>query len=213
MPGRYWAWAAGEHPVLVGAGLAKRLEATPGGAVHFEMRRGPGDIQKMVSFGTVHLTGPAKLLEDEAVFTDVYAAASIIYPQRSNYCTQLNLKLAPSGNRDRVRREVQQFLKDEKEPGQVQTIEANEDMTSDVAGGLELGFSVGGYLALLVGMFLVYNALSVSVAERRHDIGILRSVGATRARSPGCSSARRRCWGWPAPCWGCRLATAWPGSR
>jgi putative ABC transport system permease protein len=29
-------------------------------------------------------------------------------------------------------------------------------------------------------LFLVYNALSVSVAERRHDIGILRSIGATR---------------------------------
>ena len=34
--------------------------------------------------------------------------------------------------------------------------------------------------ALVVGLFLVYNAMSVSVSERRHDIGILRSVGATR---------------------------------
>jgi putative ABC transport system permease protein len=38
---------------------------------------------------------------------------------------------------------------------------------------------------LVVGLFLVYNALSVSVAERRHDIGILRSVGATRAQISG----------------------------
>ena len=32
------------------------------------------------------------------------------------------------------------------EPGQVQTVEANEEMTSDVTAGLELGFAVGGYL-------------------------------------------------------------------
>ncbi len=67
-------------------------------------------------------------------------------------------------------------------PGQVQSVADTEEMDSDVTGGLELGFSVGGYLVLLVGLFLVYNALSVSVAERRHDIGVLRSVGATRGQ-------------------------------
>jgi putative ABC transport system permease protein len=37
----------------------------------------------------------------------------------------------------------------------------------------------------VVGLFLVYNALAVSVAERRHDIGIMRSVGATRRQVAG----------------------------
>ena len=55
----------------------------------------------------------------------------------------------------------------------------------DVTGGLELGFDIGGAIALVVGLFLVYNVLSVSVAERRHDIGILRSVGATRGQVAG----------------------------
>jgi putative ABC transport system permease protein len=36
-------------------------------------------------------------------------------------------------------------------------------------------------LALLVGVFLVANAVSVSVAERRREIGTLRALGATRA--------------------------------
>src|SRR6202022_73108 len=39
-----------------------------------------------------------------------------------------------------------------------------------------------GVAALVVGLFLVYNALSVSVAERRHEIGILLSLGATRSQ-------------------------------
>src|SRR5213078_451976 len=36
--------------------------------------------------------------------------------------------------------------------------------------------------ALVVGLFLVYNALSVSVAERSTEIGVLRSLGATRGQ-------------------------------
>jgi putative ABC transport system permease protein len=68
---------------------------------------------------------------------------------------------------------------------QVRSPEANDRMVQDVIGGIELGFALGGLGALIVGLFLVYNALSVSVAERRHDIGILRSVGATRTQVAG----------------------------
>ena len=35
-------------------------------------------------------------------------------------------------------------------------------------------------IALLVGLFLVYNTVSVSVITRRHEIGLLRTLGATR---------------------------------
>src|SRR5271156_5623698 len=37
------------------------------------------------------------------------------------------------------------------------------------------------YIALLVGAFLIYNTVSVSVVRRRVEIGILRALGATRA--------------------------------
>jgi putative ABC transport system permease protein len=36
------------------------------------------------------------------------------------------------------------------------------------------------YIALLVGAFLIYNAVSVSVVRRRADIGIVRALGASR---------------------------------
>ena len=36
------------------------------------------------------------------------------------------------------------------------------------------------YIALVVGAFLIYNTISVSVVRRRTEIGILRSLGATR---------------------------------
>jgi putative ABC transport system permease protein len=64
----------------------------------------------------------------------------------------------------------------------VRTPESNDQRVQDVMAGLQIGFSLCGFGAIIVGLFLVYNALAVTVAERRHEIGILRSVGASRGQ-------------------------------
>jgi putative ABC transport system permease protein len=67
-------------------------------------------------------------------------------------------------------------------PAQVRTPEANDQRIQDVMAGLQIGFALCGFGAMIVGLFLVYNALAVTVAERRHEIGILRSLGASRGQ-------------------------------
>lgn len=62
----------------------------------------------------------------------------------------------------------------------VRTPEAQGQSTQEIIDGMQAGFALCSAGAMVVGLFLVYNALSVTVAERRHDIGILRSIGATR---------------------------------
>jgi putative ABC transport system permease protein len=62
----------------------------------------------------------------------------------------------------------------------VRTPEAHNQTTQEIVSGLQIGFTLCSAGAMVVGLFLVYNALAVTVAERRHDIGILRSLGATR---------------------------------
>ncbi|MDB4988570.1 MAG: transporter permease protein [Myxococcaceae bacterium] len=42
------------------------------------------------------------------------------------------------------------------------------------------GLNLTGLIALGVGTFLIYNAVSVSVAQRRREVGILRALGVTR---------------------------------
>ena len=39
---------------------------------------------------------------------------------------------------------------------------------------------MGSLVALLVGMFLIYNTMSISVVQRRRELGILRALGTTR---------------------------------
>ncbi len=52
-----------------------------------------------------------------------------------------------------------------------------------LAAPLHAALWVSGFLALLVGGFLVYNAVGVAVAQRRREIGLLRALGATRANT------------------------------
>ena len=64
----------------------------------------------------------------------------------------------------------------------VRTPEENRKSTEEVIGGVKLILNLCSVGAFVVGLFLVYNALAVTVAERRHDIGVLRSLGATRGQ-------------------------------
>ncbi|HEX4355285.1 MAG TPA: ABC transporter permease, partial [Polyangiales bacterium] len=45
---------------------------------------------------------------------------------------------------------------------------------------LQAALWTSGFLALLVGAFLVYNAVSIAIAQRRREVGILRALGVTR---------------------------------
>ena len=44
----------------------------------------------------------------------------------------------------------------------------------------QLNLTALSMVSLLVGVFLIYNTISASVARRRVEIGILRALGATR---------------------------------
>lgn len=48
--------------------------------------------------------------------------------------------------------------------------------------GFQLNLTALSLVSLLVGMFLIYNTITASVVRRRNEIGILRSLGASRTR-------------------------------
>jgi putative ABC transport system permease protein len=61
------------------------------------------------------------------------------------------------------------------------------------------------YVALLVGAFLIYNTISVSVVRRRPEIGIARAFGATRAAILGAFLGEAACFGFVGALLGCVL--------
>ena len=53
---------------------------------------------------------------------------------------------------------------------------------------IKVALLVFGGVAILVGAFTIFNTLSITVAQRTRELGLLRMVGASAAR---CSA---RCW-------------------
>lgn len=92
---------------------------------------------------------------------------------------RIDIALEPGVDAKKARTAIEKVLANRAE---VRTLEEQNQALQSAMAGMKTGFSMCGVAALIVGMFLVYNALSVSVAERRHEIGILLAVGATRTQ-------------------------------
>lgn len=164
-----------DPPALVGAKLAKTLGLTEQGQF---LTLAHGSQKKQIYFsGVIRGTGNASLLSGNAVVLHLDDAADLLgEPEK---VTRFDLTLQPGANVKQVQTDLQGKIDG---LARVQTPEMQKQRVEDLILGLEIGFKICGAGALVVGMFLVYNALSVSVMERRREIGILRSVGATRAQ-------------------------------
>lgn len=104
----------------------------------------------------------------------IESAWDITHPPRVN---RIDVVLEKGADPAAVQATVKQVVGDRAD---VRTPESQGKSTQEIIDGMQAGFALCSAGAMVVGLFLVYNALSVTVAERRHDIGILRSIGATR---------------------------------
>lgn len=128
--------------------------------------------------GTIEATGPAAVLAGFAILMDVQAAGRLL-GHAPGEVQRIDLVLEKDANRERVQQDIREVLRGRAE---VHTPDEQNQMVQNIFAGMQAGFSMCGAAALVVGLFLVYNALAVSVAERRHEIGILLSLGATRGQ-------------------------------
>jgi putative ABC transport system permease protein len=179
----------GPPPVLVGEDLARQLRLDrPETPKTFRINASAGQPTELTHVGTVKLDPKVQeKLGSSMIFMELTTAQAILMPGRPGTVSRIGLSIAAGHDHDEVRRQVQALLVKPEEGrsrnrGNVRTVEDSNQSVRDLSKGLRLGFLLGGAGALVVGLFLVYNALSVSVAERRHDIGILRSMGATRGQ-------------------------------
>jgi putative ABC transport system permease protein len=190
---------------FIGAELAEIIENVP-------LRAQPANQEPhlMIKAGTIHADGLAADLIRNVLIMDANDAADLL--GQSGLATRIDLFLEPSANLQTVSNRIESHLTRRYQGLQVATVagfiastqfpskigslasaplnilpkvrtpEANDQRVQDVMAGLQIGFSLCGFGAIIVGLFLVYNALAVTVAERRHEIGVLRSVGASRGQ-------------------------------
>ncbi len=136
-----------------------------GNFIGMEVNQASRILRPIPPFGAV-LGGPAEVT--------AAAAWDRTHPMKVN---RLDLFLEPGTDKEVARQAAAAVIGFRAE---IRTPEAQRRSTQEIVSGLQIGFLVCSAGAMIVGLFLVYNALAVTVAERRPDIGILRSLGATR---------------------------------
>ncbi|MGB2627856.1 MAG: FtsX-like permease family protein [Candidatus Acidiferrum sp.] len=112
---------------------------------------------------------------ESAIVMDIAASQRAL--QRFGRVDRVLVKLPPESNVQEWQRQIAGIL-----PAGVQVrpqgtgTEENRKMLTAFRWNLRLL----SYIALVVGAFLIFNTISVSVVRRRHEIGIVRALGATR---------------------------------
>ncbi len=177
---RFYAKGFLGRPVILGKVLADAIDQAKGKdyenlTLKAARQKEPVDVVRIAS---VTAQGPAAALGGNLVILDLPAAARVV-GLKPGQVTRIDLVLAPGADRDAVRRRVEALLHGR---AAVRTPDEQSQSVQNVMASMQVGLLLCGVAALVVGLFLVYNALSVSVAERRHEIGILLAVGATRGQ-------------------------------
>jgi putative ABC transport system permease protein len=164
----------GKRAAIAGRELAAALPAGTR-VLELERNRQPYPAQLV---GTVSAGGTWAMLSGYVVILDQNDAAAVLgYP--AGQVNRIDVLLNKEARPKDVRAAIEAKLAGR---AHVKTPAEQNQAISSAMDSFRAGFALCGVAALVVGMFLVYNALSVTVAERRHEIGILLAVGSTRAQ-------------------------------
>lgn len=129
--------------------------------------------QSLVVRGLLLDEGPARTLNGNFALMDIASAQWV--SGRLGELDYLDLQLPPDGDRNAARREIAGRL-----PGNLTVEEPSEQAgrTETMIAAFQFNLAALSSVALLVGLLLIYNTVSVSVAARRDEVGVLRAVGA-----------------------------------
>src|SRR5207248_5911579 len=123
-----------------------------------------GKPHRLRRFGQVRAHGPAATLGGYVLVSIRWQGAAEVVGRKGSV-DRLDVTLQPDTDRAEVIRHIKEAVKDTAE---VQSAEEQDQRISELTRGMRIAFLLCGAGALVVGLFLVYNAMSVSVSERRH---------------------------------------------
>jgi len=147
------------------------------------IRQALGDKLRLpTAEGSVKLTIvgllPARTLPgNEEVFVTLLEAQKLLdLPNRIN-TIEANFDTTDSARREAIQSAIQDELGKDYHLG---ALSSGSELIASIQTG-QAAFNLMGFLALFMGGFIIFNTFRTIVAERRHDIGMLRAIGASRS--------------------------------
>jgi putative ABC transport system permease protein len=138
---------------------------------------------KKVIFTLTHLLkmeGPAKSLEGNFGLLDIASAQEAL--EKVGLIDRIDLIVDPSVSVASLEEELKKVIP----PGvEIRRSDTRSGQIEKMVSAFHLNLTALSFISIVVGMFLIYNAIAISVIQRRREIGILRSLGLTRSQVLG----------------------------
>jgi putative ABC transport system permease protein len=158
--------------VMLSAPLAARLHLKPGDSVKAAVG---ARIRQLQVAGIFRAPGNLYPLDGAIMLMDVGQAQEML--DRIGRLDSIDLVV--HGDLPSAAAQLRQALP----PGvEVATPGAQAQYMAGLVGAYRLNLSVLSAIALFVGMFLIYQSVTLSVVRRRREIGLLRTLGMTRGQ-------------------------------
>jgi putative ABC transport system permease protein len=170
------AWPTGPHDVAIDAGTAKESHYAVGQSIGV-IARGP--VQQFRITGIAKIGGVSSLGSATMAIFDFETAQTLFHKQ--GRVDSISIAGDPNVTPDQLVQTVQPVLPP---TAQVRTGQAEaKKATQDTSGALDIFnyflLAFGG-VALFVGIFVIANTLSITIAQRTRELATLRTLGATR---------------------------------
>ena len=154
--------------VLVSAATAARLDVGIGERFRILVNGRHRDLELVAMLETGDALGTASLAD--VIVTDIATAQELL--DRVGRLSRVDLRLAEG-----EMAAIESLLPD---AVRVERAGSGSKLAERMTGAFNLNLVMLGLLAVMVGMFLVYNTVTFSVVQRRQLIGTLRAIGVTR---------------------------------
>jgi putative ABC transport system permease protein len=162
----------GDHPVVLHPVLAKRLGVRPGATV--ALIANDRAVTVTVA-GLLPVSGRTGRWGEDLLLTDLAVAQEVL--GRPGGLDRIDVRLTDPEQADEVMETLQASLPPSARP---MTPERRNAQVGRMLRAFQANLAALSYIALLVGAYLIYNTLSVSVVQRRTEIGTLRALGVSR---------------------------------
>lgn len=159
--------------ILITRPLAERRHLKEGDRLPLFTSHGRKDFTVRGVFKPV---GMGEVFGGNLAVVDVYSA-QVMFSRGRNF-DRIDIMTDPAVTLEQVRRALAERL-----PAGIKIDRPStrgEELESFVS-AFSRGLAMTSFVALLVGVFIIFNAFSISVNQRWKEIGILRAVGVTRA--------------------------------
>jgi putative ABC transport system permease protein len=156
--------------------VAEKLARRHGLAIDSTIQITAGDrVEEYTIRGLLRDEGPARTLDGNFALMDI-AAAQLAF-DRLGRLDRVDVRIPDGASIDEAEAAISSRLP---EGLDVQRPSRRGRQVEKMLGAFHFNLTALSYIALLVGLFLIYNTVSISVISRREEIGTLRALGTTR---------------------------------